>query len=177
MSRPDGREFWAFSLAVYGRAGVADACLELQDRHGVDVNLLLFGCWVGARGGGRLGEDDWRRLIIDTGAWRDGVVEPLRGVRRRLKAGPWPGFEPQRAVALREAAKRLELEAEYAEQLAIAALRPITPEASVGPEHSSADALANVERYMAALGASPSGRDRANMDLVIAASVAVCDKM
>ncbi len=32
--------FWNFSLEVYGGEGVARACLELQDRRGVDVNLL-----------------------------------------------------------------------------------------------------------------------------------------
>jgi uncharacterized protein (TIGR02444 family) len=34
--------FWDFSLKVYAAAGVADECILLQDRFGIDVNLLLF---------------------------------------------------------------------------------------------------------------------------------------
>ena len=49
MQNDDGR-FWAFSLEVYGRPGVAPACLALQDRHGLDVNLLLFCCWAASQG-------------------------------------------------------------------------------------------------------------------------------
>jgi hypothetical protein len=34
--------FWDFSLALYAKEGVADACLLLQDKLGYDVNLLLL---------------------------------------------------------------------------------------------------------------------------------------
>lgn len=177
MSRPAGESFWAFSLEVYGRTGVAEACLRLQDRHGIDVNLLLFGCWVGASGAGRLGEDDWNRVIEDTRAWRDGIVRPLRGVRRRLKAASWPGIEPEAAAAFRDEVKRLELEAEHAQQLALAALCPLTADPSTVPDRRAADALANLVRYAALLGLSPTEQDRADMELVAAAAVAGCDKM
>lgn len=39
--------FWRFSLAVYAAPGVADECLALQERCGIDVNILLFCAWVG----------------------------------------------------------------------------------------------------------------------------------
>src|SRR5262249_40267230 len=39
--------FWNFSLKVYGRPGVAAACIALQDGLGLDVNLLLYCCWHG----------------------------------------------------------------------------------------------------------------------------------
>ena len=63
--------FWDFSLEVYAKEGVADACLRLQDDLGIDVNMLLFCCWAGHSGGGELG----KRFIADTagavGAWHD----------------------------------------------------------------------------------------------------------
>lgn len=37
--------FWQHSLAVYGKPGVASACLTLQDDYQVNVNLLLFYHW------------------------------------------------------------------------------------------------------------------------------------
>jgi len=46
MSLGSGNPFWDFSLAVYRRPGVAAACLRLQDEAGVDVNLLLYFCWL-----------------------------------------------------------------------------------------------------------------------------------
>ena len=39
--------FWNFSLRLYARAGVPDACLALQARHGIDVNLLFCCLWLG----------------------------------------------------------------------------------------------------------------------------------
>ena len=56
---PEETPFWQFSGAVYAHPGVAEACLDLQDRHGLDVNLLLFCAWAGVQGrvfdGGDLG--------------------------------------------------------------------------------------------------------------------------
>ena len=39
-SKKQASPFWRFSLRIY--PAVADTCLELQDRFGVDVNVLLF---------------------------------------------------------------------------------------------------------------------------------------
>ena len=38
---PQTRSFWDFSLAFYALPGVADACLELQERCSVDVKVML----------------------------------------------------------------------------------------------------------------------------------------
>ena len=32
---PSVPDFWSFSLDFYGRPGVAETCLDLQDRHGL----------------------------------------------------------------------------------------------------------------------------------------------
>ena len=37
---------WEFSLSVYGKSGVPDACLTLQNSHCLDVNLVLFCLWL-----------------------------------------------------------------------------------------------------------------------------------
>ena len=42
MTRSRDNPFWNYSLALYARAEVAKTCLALQDRLGLDVNLLLF---------------------------------------------------------------------------------------------------------------------------------------
>ena len=33
--------FWRFSVKFYGEPGVAQACIDLQDQVGVDVNVLF----------------------------------------------------------------------------------------------------------------------------------------
>jgi uncharacterized protein (TIGR02444 family) len=121
MNRPQdaAAEFWRFSLAFYAEPGAAAACLELQDRHGLDVNLALYGCWLGLSGRGRI---DARGLAAADAAiadWRRSVIEPLRTVRRALKATDDAG-EPE----LRERVKAAELEAERLCQNRLAALAP-----------------------------------------------------
>lgn len=58
--------FWRFSCAVYAAPGVAQACLELQDTHGADVNLLLLAAWLGAARGWE--RTIWRRCPVPAGA-------------------------------------------------------------------------------------------------------------
>ena len=77
--------FWSFSLDLYARPGVAPACLALQDRFGCDVNILLFALWA-ARCGKALARADFDALDAAVAPWRGGVVEPIRALRRALKA-------------------------------------------------------------------------------------------
>ncbi|QCG96555.1 TIGR02444 family protein [Azospirillum sp. TSA2s] len=78
--------FWDFSLAVYGRPGVPACCLALQDRRGVDVNVLLFAAWAGLECGVRLSAGDLARIDGAVSGWREEMVRPLRALRRRAKA-------------------------------------------------------------------------------------------
>jgi uncharacterized protein (TIGR02444 family) len=109
---------WRFSLAVYGGAGVQEECLDVQERHGVDVNLLMLCAYAGAVQGVVLSASDVADALDATGAWHANVVRTLRQVRRTLK--PW-GAAGQGAVsyvveALRVKVKGAELEAEQIEQ-------------------------------------------------------------
>ncbi len=76
---------WDFSLKQYARSGVADACLHLQDEHGVNVNVMLWCLWLGEQGV----ELDGTRLVKTQKcieAWDEHYVIPLRALRRRMKA-------------------------------------------------------------------------------------------
>src|SRR5690606_38692262 len=44
-------DHWQFSLAVYTRDGVAEHCLALQSRLGLDVNVLLLMLWAAGQWG------------------------------------------------------------------------------------------------------------------------------
>ena len=111
-----GSRFWSFSLAVYRGASVQAECLDLQDRHGVNVNLLLFCAYVGAAHGAVLPDAELRAARALVSAWHDEVVGRLRAARRALKpfaAASSPGVS---AAELRSTVKTAELEAERIEQ-------------------------------------------------------------
>ncbi|MGB5949325.1 MAG: TIGR02444 family protein [Parvibaculum sp.] len=111
-------DFWDFSLVLYARPGVEAALLALQDEEGLDVNLILFCLYAGARG--RSLEEATLAGMRGIGAgWGQGVVAPLRAARRALK----PIAEGDAAAArLRAEVKRLELAAEKEMQLRLDAL-------------------------------------------------------
>ena len=108
---------WRFSLAVYRGAGVEEECLAVQERHGVDVNLLMLCAYAGAVESAVLSASDIADALDASGAWHGNVVRTLRQVRRTLK--PWgEGQGPFANVveALRTKVKGAELEAEQIEQ-------------------------------------------------------------
>jgi len=135
-----GDEFWNFSLAFYGRSGVSPACLELQDQHECDVNLLLYACWVGLSGRGRLAQADLARAAATNDPWRQAVIEKLRAARRAIKE------QVAEAAQFYTMAKAVELEAERIAQQRLAALAPapVTTDAAA----RCADATANLTLYL-----------------------------
>lgn len=152
--------FWDFSRATYGRPGVAPASLGLQDRRGLDVNLILFCCWAGSRGR-TLEPADLRRLSEATEDWRTHVVEPLREVRRWLKG--YKGALPDLAQGLRSGVLARELDAEHVEQLKLTECLPV-PEGQGGP----ALAAQNLKAYFEARGLRLEAADVAGLATIVA---------
>src|SRR3954471_22303523 len=102
-----GEAFWRFSLAFYARPGVAEALIALQDRAGCDVNLMLFALWRGMAHGHRLDGGELSAAEAAIALLRRDVIEPLRRLRRGLKADSDPDVQ-----ALRRRIGALELAAE-----------------------------------------------------------------
>ncbi|MBI3517027.1 MAG: TIGR02444 family protein [Proteobacteria bacterium] len=156
---------WKFSLAVYGAPGVSAACLDLQERRGADVNLVLYAAFVGASGRGRLSPAELEACRAATRPWSEAVVQPLRRVRRDLKGGI--GAVPGEPVqALRRAVQALELEAERLEQMTLAARLGAPAPAAADRQ---ADALANMQAYLAGLPAADRAADAAALAAIAGA--------
>lgn len=100
-------DFWDWAVAVYTRPGVAEASLRLQDEYGQCVPLLLWAAWAG-----EIDADTAKIAAALARAWLP-VIEPLRGIRRRLKTEISPDDESER-LPLRAKVKAVELEAEKA---------------------------------------------------------------
>jgi uncharacterized protein (TIGR02444 family) len=107
-------DLWRFACAFYARDGVAPACLALQETLNVDVNILLFAIYAHLARGIALDAADLGAVDALVRDWRHEIVQPLRGLRTRLKAGPVPA--PSTATDhLRNRIKAAELEAEQIE--------------------------------------------------------------
>jgi uncharacterized protein (TIGR02444 family) len=117
--------FWAFSLRLYALSGVQQLLLQLQDDEDADVTTLLYILWR-ASCGYRLNEEALTLIEQRTRQWRDGIIKPLRMVRRAMKelATGSPAAE-----ALRKQVKEAELEAERLLQSALEAQSASVPEA------------------------------------------------
>src|SRR3974377_2086149 len=76
--------FWTFSLGYYRGAGVSEACLELQDNCGADVNVVLFLLWMASQKR-RLPAAAGRALPDKVRPGRVDVIGPIRALRRKLK--------------------------------------------------------------------------------------------
>ncbi len=112
--------FWDFSVSLYAEGGVEAALLHLQDRDGLDVNMVLLCCYAGKHGA-RLLPNGLEMLNNHAAAWRETVVEPLRAVRKTLKHDVG-AVSSALSSTLRGDVKRLELNAERIQQDMIYAL-------------------------------------------------------
>jgi uncharacterized protein (TIGR02444 family) len=139
-----GSKFWGFSLAVYGAEAVEPECLSLQDRFGLDINLLLLCAFVGAVHGVTLTADDIAAARAEAASWHDDIVKPLRAARRCLKTVALSEARIAEAAAqLRTRVKAAELESEYVEQLLLE--RWAEARLAAWPRRESRDAIvANV---------------------------------
>ena len=152
--------FWEFSRTVYERPGVAPACLALQDRHGLDVNMLLFCCFAGGRGRA-LADEEIARLTGAVTRWQREVVRPLRAVRRWLKTQT--SAPRQLAESLRSVIKLQELEAERVGQfLLIDAIDPGAGRSAPG------QAGQNLRAYLRVSGIRPEAHDTAGLGVILA---------
>ena len=163
----DPHPLWRFSLDVYRRAGVQEACLALQERHGVDVNVLMLCCWAASPGARSLGAAELRECMQRAERMQETVVKPLRTVRRSLKGGI-PGVGEDAAKELRQAVLRVELEAENIEQaLLMQALPALAQDGTPRREI----ALESLERYLELLGVSPDAETHRHLATLVGAAL------
>ena len=128
---------WDWAVSTYARAGVAPACLALQDEHGQSVSYLLWAAWAQVA--------DPRSLVRAADIarrWEAQALAPLRDLRRALKPG-FPGVPDSAREALREDVKAAELRAERVLLDGLEAL---------GGRASGGDTLEALERASAAWG-------------------------
>lgn len=128
-------DLWSWAVAAYGRPGVAEAALALQDDHGQCVPLLLWAAFARPRTPAVIAQ------AVDLArAWEDAAILPLRAARRGLKAD-LAGAPVEARETLRAQVKAAELEAE---RLLLGALARLGEPEDAALEAAPARALAAV---------------------------------
>ncbi|MRG72853.1 TIGR02444 family protein [Alphaproteobacteria bacterium HT1-32] len=145
--------FWDFSLRVYGQAEVPAACLRIQAAFGADVNILLYLCWLAARGIA-VSDTDIEAVVTASGRWHREVVIPLRQIRTKLKSDSL-GAEATEAESFRSSVKRLELTAEQHEQDLLYGLEFSYRPVSLAAADRSVAMRRALEAYLATLSGGP----------------------
>jgi uncharacterized protein (TIGR02444 family) len=136
--------FWTFSLGYYRGAGVSEACLELQDNCGVDVNVVLFLLWQATQKR-QFAAVQVKALTEKVGPWQIDVIGPIRELRRMLKSNP-PLLDKGSAELFRTKIKAIELEAERLQQEAMHAMAAgIISEAAPSTEAAARASIAAYE--------------------------------
>ena len=166
--------FWDFSLNVYGSDGVAAACLVLQERHQIDVNVLLYCCWLGASGRGALDSDEIATMCRTVDAWHRDVVCAVRGVRQRLKGG-FGAAPPDLSEPLRRRIAKIEVDLEHVEQLMLANSLARGADESRPETARLDDALDNVRAYFGAAGVAPDAADAGETAIILGPAFAALE--
>jgi uncharacterized protein (TIGR02444 family) len=120
MKEPAENLCWDFIVKLYAKPGISQACLELQDRLGVDVSFLLTVLFYAKHRHVDLSIEEIASLDRSISAWRDEVIVPIRRLRRRVKSADLLNSSTdefyQRIKVDELLAERLEIDA-IAEQL------------------------------------------------------------
>jgi uncharacterized protein (TIGR02444 family) len=107
---------------VYGAKGVQQECLALQDRGGVDINLVLLMAYLGVRHEAVLSAPDVADAVAVVHVWSTDIVGGLRSLRREFRQHLDSANESQAAQIqpLYAQLKATELAAEKSEQRMLA---------------------------------------------------------
>jgi uncharacterized protein (TIGR02444 family) len=154
-----GNPLWEFSTWAYQRPGVEKACLALQNRLGIDVNIVLFCAWLAYRGTGTGSLAKYLGTALKLSReWRSNLVEPLRTSRENLKqmldTAATAGADQAAVGALYERIKQCELDLEQLQTLALYATVEDGDDQGVtrSPAEQRDDASNNLTVYFAATG-------------------------
>ena len=107
---------WDYAVQLYGQSGVEQACLALQQDCSLNVNHLLFCCWLATEG-----RSLQPRSLKASSAWQwqQSIVAPLRALRYQVRA---PAQQEPELAACYQALREAELACEQVDLARLFAL-------------------------------------------------------
>ncbi|MFT4927454.1 MAG: hypothetical protein ACI8WB_003561 [Phenylobacterium sp.] len=98
MTKPlTAKQFWHFSGELYGKPGVKEICLNLQDQFDLNVNLVLLLCWC-EQHQRVLSAVQVEALVAGIAQWHQDYTRPMRVLRRRLARDDATDSEAKQAM-------------------------------------------------------------------------------
>ncbi|MDF1721281.1 MAG: TIGR02444 family protein [Minwuia sp.] len=162
-------ELWDYATRVYGRGRAQEACLAMQDRHGLDVNVLMFCCWVASSGRGRFRDGELEHALQAVDRWHDHVIGNLHQLKLFLKGGVAPAPKTL-SDDLRRVVVESELHAEHVEVLMLHTSLTRVGTGTFDRVQQIEDSLANLFRYFTLINVDTDDRDlSALIEILIAA--------
>jgi uncharacterized protein (TIGR02444 family) len=159
-------DFWDYTLAIYGKQGFSPAVIALQDRHKLDVDILIFCCWAASTGRGALDAGTIAKAREVADPWQAEVVNALRIVRRRVKDG-FKGTPEGLPDGLRKDILGREIDAERIEQMMLEAMAPAVKDAGKAADVKAKDAAASLGAYLKACNIRADDTDRGHLATVL----------
>jgi len=150
-------ELWDYALALYGRDGVENACLALQDA-GLSINRVLCCLWLGQQAGRQLRLSD----LAAADSWQQAVTQPLRAVRYRVRGYKLESDDYQPCYS---ALRKAELACEQVELALMSEMAHALPSAGAGVKL----ALENLACYLNACTLKDDQTVRTALTTVVAA--------
>ena len=152
--------------------GVSDACLNLQNSYGMDVNMMLFCCWYGLT----YGAIDTRLLqqsLEASRVWSAKTVKPIRDVRLWLKdiGCSQYSFDTDTCKGYRDRIKAVELEAEKIQQLTLESLCREKADNSLSDQSRIVAIAKNLKAYLSAETIQPTKPVIRGLESIIQASL------
>ena len=160
---------WDFALQVYGQNGVPSACIALQDRHTLDVNIILLSLWLGYSGRPLIDQTFLERVLDVSTRWNKEVVWKIRSARVVLKE-KFSSIPLERSETLRQGLLALEIDCEHSELLAFAGIVDTDPNTDLGEPLKLAICLANLSLYFNHLNIDFGVNDFTDIKLIISAT-------
>jgi uncharacterized protein (TIGR02444 family) len=167
----ESHPFWDYSLDVYRRDGVSPALISFQDRHNLDVNILLLCLWAGQSGRGVLSDSDFEHALSVSANWNPEIVCAIRDIRIRLRQEI--ALVPRDlSDAVRKKLLELEIECEHVEQLSLAAGLNLTENRAGTSEKKLKDCGLNFSSYFDRKDCRPDAEDRRELVTILSAAFA-----
>ncbi|MGK0297624.1 MAG: hypothetical protein ACI9XC_001234 [Gammaproteobacteria bacterium] len=141
--------FWNYSIKAYSQDGVPNACLILQDKFELDVNMILFCCWYGITNG-NLSKELFCHCHEYCRTWSTKTVKPLRNIRTWLKDHGCTenNHDKNACMSYRDKIKAIELESEKIQQLTLESMSKIKNTKNMSPQEKSGTAANNLRMYL-----------------------------
>ena len=167
----ESHPFWDYSLDVYRRDGVSSALISFQDRHRLDVNILLLCLWSGQSGRGELDDSDFGHALGVSANWNPDIVCAIRDVRNRLRQ-EIASVPKDLSDAIRLKLLELEIECEHVEQLLLIAGLGQKENQAGSSEKKLKDCGLNLKSYFDRKGCYPDADDRRELIIILSAAFA-----